>query len=130
MTQLPWWAKTLTLSALLAGAYWWGASNQRTECALAAASRDVEAYGAQSVMQARVDSADRALAEKQALILQGVAVETIKYKVVYRDRIQDPAIARYVADSGLLDLYRASYGFAVGGGGDDGAKRGDARPGK
>lgn len=130
MNQLPWWAKTLALTGLLAGAYWWGSSTQRTECALAAATRDVEAYGAQSVMQARIDTADRALADKQALILRGVAIETIKYKVVYRERIQDPTVARCVADSGLLDLYRASYGFTVGGGGNDGAQRSSARSGK
>lgn len=113
MSPLPWWAKTAVLAAIAAGAYWWGASNTRTECALAVASRDVEAYGAQQVAQARINSADQALAEKQAVILQGVAVETIKYKVVYRDRIQDPDIARGVARSGLLDLYRAAHGFTV-----------------
>jgi len=129
MTQLPWWAKTLALAGLLAGAYWWGSSAQRTSCDLAAASRDIEAYGAQSVMQARIDSADRALAEKQAVILRGVAVETIKYKVVYRDRIQNPAVARCVADSGLLDLYRSAYGFTVGSGGPVGTESLTARPG-
>lgn len=128
MTPLPWWAKTLGLGALLAGAYWWGASNAKTDCALAAATRDVEAYGAQSAMQARVDSADRDLAEKQALILQGVAVETIKYKVVYRDRIQDPSVARCVADSGLLDLYRAAHGFTVGAGRPADTQGAAARP--
>lgn len=130
MTTLPWWTKTLALAGLLAGAYWWGASAQRTECKLAAASRDIEAYGAQSVMRARVDAADRALAEKQAVILRGVAVETIKYKVVYRDRIQNPAVARCVADSGLLDLYRSAYGFTVGSGGPVGAESPAARPGQ
>lgn len=130
MNPLPWWAKTAALGALLAGAYWWGASSAGTECALAEATRDVEAYGAQSAMQARMDVADAALAEKQALILQGVAVETIKYKVVYRDRIQDPVVARCVADSGLLDLYRAAHGFTVGGGRPADAKGAAARPGQ
>lgn len=116
MSPLPWWAKTAVLGAALAGSYWWGASHTRTECALAVASREVEAYGAQQVAQARIDTADQALAEKQAVILRGVAVETIKYKVVYRDRIQDPATARCVADSGLLELYRAAYGFTIGAG--------------
>lgn len=130
MTPLPWWAKTLALACLLAGAYWWGASAQSTECKLAAVSRDIEAYGAQAVMQARMDVADAALAEKQAVILRGVAVETIKYKVVYRDRIQNPAVARCVADSGLLDLYRAAYGFAVSSSGPVGAEGPTARPGQ
>lgn len=115
MSPLPWWAKTAVLGVALAGAYWWGASNTRTECARAAASREVEAYGAQQVAQARIDTSDRALAEKQAVILQGVAIETIRYKVVYRDRIQDPATARCVADSGLLELYRAAHGFTISG---------------
>lgn len=116
MITLPWWAKAAALAAVAAGAYWWGASNQRTECGLAAAMREIEEYGAQAVTQARIDTADRALAEKQAVILQGVAIETIKYKVVYRDRTQNPAVARCVADSGLLDLYRSAYGFTVSGG--------------
>ena len=130
MNPLPWWAKTLVLAALMAGSYWWGTSAQRTECALATASRDIEAYGAQSVMQARVDAADRALAEKQAAFLRGVAVETIKYKVVYRDRIQDPIVSRCVADSGLLELYRAAYGFAVDTDRPTDAPEAATRPGK
>lgn len=130
MTALPWWAKAAALASAMAGSYWWGASNAGTECALAQAQRDVEAYGAQVSTQARIDVADAALAEKQALILQGVAVETIKYKVIYRDRIQNHAVARCVADSGLLELYRSAYGFAVSGGGPDGADGATARPGK
>lgn len=108
---MMWWAKALALAVALVAAYWWGESNAETECGLAAASRTVEAYGAQQAAQARVDVAVQALADKQAVILQGVAIETIKYKVVYRDRIQDPSTARCVADSGLLELYRAAHGF-------------------
>lgn len=130
MNPLPWWVKTLMLAALMAGSYWWGSSVQRTECELAAASRDVESYGAQVVMQARIGSADRALAEKQAAFLRGVAVETIKYKVVYRDRIQDPAVARCVTDSGLLELYRAAHGFAVSGDRPADTKGASTRPGQ
>jgi hypothetical protein len=128
MITLPWWAKTAVLAAAMAGSYWWGASHQRTACALASATRDVEAYGAHAALQGRIDSADRALAEKQAIILRGVTIETIKYKVVYRDRIQNPAVASCVADSGLLDLYRSAYGFTVRSGGSDGATGSVARP--
>lgn len=130
MIAVPWWAKTAVLTAAMAGSYWWGASNAGTECSLAAAQRDVEAYGAQVATQARIDVADAALAEKQALILHGVAVETIKYKVVYRDKIKDPAVRDAVVDSGLLDLYRSAYGFSVSGGGPDDPKGGAARPGQ
>lgn len=130
MIALPWWAKTAVLTAAMAGSYWWGASNAEAECALAAAQRDVEAYGAQVSTQARIDAVDAALAETQAVILQGVAVETIKYKVVYRDRIQNPALARCVADSGLRDLYRSAYGFTVSGGGTADTQGGVARPGQ
>lgn len=125
---IPAWVKLSAALALLACAYWWGVSAQRTKCELAAASRDVEAYGAQAAMQARIDVADAALVEKQALILQGVEVETIKYKVVYRDRIQNPAVARCVADSGLLDLSRSAYGFTIGSGGPVGADAPTTRP--
>lgn len=130
MIAVPWWAKAAALAGAMVGSYWWGASNAGTECALAAAQRDVEAYGAQAVMQARIDVADAALAEKQAAILRGVTVETIKYKVVYRDRIQNPAVARCVADSGLLDLYRSAYGFTVGSSGTVDPESATARPGQ
>lgn len=130
MNPLPWWAKTLALGGCLSAAYWWGAINTRTECALSVASRDIEAYGAQVAAQARIDFADHALAEKQAVILQGVAVETIRYKVVYRDRIQDPATVGCIADSGLLELYRAAHGFTVGASGYVDTKGGIARPRK
>lgn len=130
MSPLPWWAKTLALGGCLSVAYWCGASNTRTECALAAASRDVEVYGARQAAQARIDTADQALAEKQAVILQGVAVETIRYKVVYRDRIQDPATARCVADSGLLEIYRAAHGFTVGTSRTADSTGATARPGR
>lgn len=130
MIAVPWWAKAAALAVAMAGSYWWGSANQRTECQLATATRDVEAYGAQAVTQARIDSADRVLAEKQAVILQGVAIEAIKYKVVYRDRIQNPAVARCVADSGLLDLYRSAYGFTVSSNGTTDAKAISARPGQ
>lgn len=130
MNPLSWWAKTLVLAAISAGSYWWGASNAGTECALDSAQRSVEAYGAQQIAQARINSADQALAEKQAVILQGVAVETIRYKVVYRDRIQNPDTVRCVADSGLLELYRAAHGFTVGASRTDDAKTPVARPGQ
>jgi hypothetical protein len=130
MIAVPWWAKAAALAGAMAGSYWWGALNAGTECALAEAQRDVEAYGAQVSTQARIDVADAALAEKQAIILQGVAVETIKYKVIYRDRIQNPAVAHCVADSGLLDLYRAAHGFTVGGGRAVGAQGAVTRPGR
>lgn len=130
MIPPPWWTKTLVLGGCLAASYWWGASSTRTECALAAASRDVETYGAQQVAQARIDFADQALADKQAVILQGVAIETIKYKVVYRDQIQDPDTARCIADSGLFELYRAAHGFAISAGRPVDTTGATARPGK
>lgn len=128
MNPLPWWSKTAVLGVAIAGAYWWGAAGAKTDCALAAAQHAVEAYGARQAAQARIDTADQALAEKQAVILQGVAVETIRYKVVYRDRIQNPDTARCIVDSGLLELYRAAHGFAVGGHVD--AKGGATRSGQ
>lgn len=62
-------------------------------------------------MAGRLSAADQRLATAQALIMQGVAVEVTKREVIYRDRIKDPAAAKCVADSGLLELIDAANGI-------------------
>ena len=64
-----------------------------------------------AVLQAKLSTADQQLAKAQALIMQGVAVEVTKREVIYRDRIKDPAVAKCVVGSGLLELIDSSHGF-------------------
>jgi len=108
---IPSWAKLSASLALLAAYGAWcyhsGAASVRAD----AAEQAVEAWGERAALSGRLSVADQRLAEAQALIMQGVAVEVTKREVIYRDRIKDPATAKCVADSGLLELIDAANGI-------------------
>ena len=108
---IPPWVKISAALALLAAYGAWcyhaGAASARAE----AAEQAVEAWGERAALAGRLSVADQQLATAQALIMQGVAVEVTKREVIYRDRIKDPATAKCVADSGLLQLIDAANGF-------------------
>lgn len=108
---IPPWAKLSATLALLAAYGAWcyhtGAASVRAE----AAEQAVEAWGERAALAGRLSVADQQLADAQALIMQGVAVEVTKREVIYRDRIKDPATAKCVADSGLLELIDAANGI-------------------
>lgn len=108
---IPPWAKLSAALALLAAYGAWcyhaGAGSVRAE----AAEQAVEAWGERAALAGRLSVADQQLAEAQALIMHGVAVEVTKREVTYRDRIKDPATAKCVADSGLLELIDAANGI-------------------
>lgn len=95
------------LAAYGAWCYHSGAASVRAE----AAEQAVEAWGERAALAGRLSAADQRLATAQALIMQGVAVEVTKREVIYRDRIKDPATAKCVADSGLLQLIDAANGI-------------------
>lgn len=84
-----------------------GAASARAD----AAEQVVEAWGERATLAGRLSVADQQLATAQALIMQGVAVEVTKREVIYRERIKNPATAKCVADSGLLQLIDAANGF-------------------
>ena len=108
-----------TIGAVLAyGAlcYYMGSSNASTSAKLDVAMRDNGAWAERAVLQGKLTESDAKLAEAQALIMQGVAVEVTKREVIYRERIKDPVVHRCVSDSGLLELIDAAHGI-------DGAKR-------
>ncbi len=113
---IPPWIKLSAVLALLAAYGTWcyhaGAASVRAD----AAEQAVEAWVERAALAGRLSAADQRLATAQELIMQGVAVEVTKRKVIYRDRIKDPTVRRCVADSGLLELIDASHGI-------DGAKR-------
>ena len=108
---IPPWVKISAALALLAAYGAWcyhaGAASARAE----AAEQAVEAWGERAALAGRLSVADQQLATAQALIMQGVAVEVTKREVIYRDRIKDPATAKCVADSGLLELIDAANGI-------------------
>lgn len=108
---IPPWAKLSATLALLAAYGAWcyhaGAASVRAD----AAEQAVEAWGERAALAGRLSVADQQLTTAQALIMQGVAVEVTKREVIYRDRIKDPATAKCVADSGLLQLIDAANGI-------------------
>lgn len=108
---IPAWVKLSAVLALLAAYGAWcyhtGAAGVRAD----AAEQAVEAWGERAALAGRLSVADQQLATAQALIMQGVAVEVTKREVIYRDRIKDPATAKCVVGSGLLELIDSSHGF-------------------
>lgn len=109
--MIPTWAKLTAVLALMAGSYYFGASNASTSERLDVATRDNDAWAERAVLQAKLSETDAKLAESQALIMQGVGYQVLKKEVIYRDRIKDAAVRGCVADSGLLQLYDASLGL-------------------
>ena len=108
---IPPWAKLSATLALLAAYGAWcyhaGEASVRAE----AAEQAVEVWGERAELAGRLSVADQQLAAAQATIMQGVAIEVTKREVIYRDRIKDPATAKCVADSGLLQLIDAANGI-------------------
>lgn len=108
---IPTWVKLSAMLALLAAYGAWcyhaGTASARAD----AAEQAVEAWGERAALAGRLSVTDQQLATAQALIMQGVAVEVTKREVIYRDRIKDPATAKCVADSGLLELIDAANGI-------------------
>ena len=108
---IPTWVKLSAALALLAAYGAWcyhtGATSVRAE----AAEQAVEAWGERAALAGRLSVADQQLAEAQALIMQGVAVEVTKREVIYRDRIKDPAVRGCIGQSGLLELIDAANGI-------------------
>ena len=107
-----WKIKALALAAAIVSAYGWGYYSGRMAGDLRAVKASNAAWAERNVLTHRLQSADRELAEKKALIMRGVAIETIKYRDIYHEKIISvPDYSRCIVDSGLLDLYRASLGF-------------------
>lgn len=108
---IPTWVKLSATLALLAAYGAWcyhaGEASVRADAASAANTAWIE----RAALAGRLAAADQQLAAAQALIMQGVAIEVTKREVIYRDRIKDPATAKCVADSGLLELIDAANGI-------------------
>lgn len=110
MTGLD-WAKLASVAALMAGSYYMGYDRAATSEQLDTAREANYAWIERADLAGRLLESGRKLAETQALIMQGVAVEVTKREVIYRDRIKDPAVAKCVVGSGLLELIDSSHGI-------------------
>lgn len=110
MTGLD-WAKLAAVAALMVCSYYMGYDRAATSEQLDSARAANSAWIEHTALAGRLLESDRKLAEAQALIMQGVAVEVTKREVIYRDRIKDPDVRRGVADSGLLELIDAANGI-------------------
>ena len=108
---IPPWIKLSAVLALLAAYGAWSYHAGSASVRADAAEQAVEAWVERAALAGRLSAADQRLATAQALIMQGVSVEVTKREVVYRERIKDPATAKCVADSGLLQLIDAANGF-------------------
>ena len=88
----------------------WTAKDTKRQLVDAKASN--QAWAERFTLQAQLASRDQQLAEAQAAAGQVRTVEVIKKEVIYRDRIKEVAVANYVRDSGLLQLYDATLGLS------------------
>lgn len=108
---IPAWLKLAAVAALMAGSYYIGYDRAATREQLDSARAANSAWIEHAALAGRLLESDAKLAEAQALIMQGIAVEVTKREVIYRDRIKDPDVRRGVVDSGLLELIDSSHGI-------------------
>ena len=70
-----------------------------------------QAWAERFTLQAQLATRDQQLAASQAEEAQKRTEIVIKREVIYRDKIKNPATAKCVADSGLLELIDAANGI-------------------
>ena len=70
------------------------------------------AWAERFALQAQLATRDQQLAGSQAEAAQKRTEIVIKKEVIYRDKIKDVAVRDCVANSGLLDVYDATFGLS------------------
>ena len=95
----------------LYGAYLHGRSTATTEVESEQAKQHNKQWGELFALQGQLATRDLQLAEEQQKKAQIRTVKVIEKEVIYRDRIKDPAVAKCVVGSGLLELIDSSHGF-------------------
>ena len=95
----------------LYGAYLRGSSTATTEIESEQAKQHNKQWGELFALQGQLATRDLQLAEEQQKMAQIRTVKVIEKEVIYRDRIKDPAVAKCVVGSGLLELIDSSHGF-------------------
>ena len=71
-----------------------------------------QAWAERFTLQAQLATRDQQLAASQEEAAQKRTEIVIKREVIYRDKIKDVAVRDCVANSGLLDLYDATFGLS------------------
>lgn len=97
--------------ASLYGAYLHGRSTATAEIESEQAKKHNKQWSELFALQGQLATRDLQLAEEQQKKAQVRTVKVIEREVIYRERIKDPATAKCVADSGLLQLIDAANGF-------------------
>ena len=95
----------------LYGAYLHGRSTATAEIESDQAKQHNKQWGELFALQGQLATRDLQLAEEQQKKAQVRTVKVIEKEVIYRDRIKDPAVAKCVVGSGLLELIDSSHGF-------------------
>ena len=95
----------------LYGAYLHGRSTATTEVESEQAKHHNKQWGELFALQGQLATRDLQLTEEQQRKAQVRTVKVIEKEVIYRDRIKDPAVAKCVVGSGLLELIDSSHGF-------------------
>mgnify|MGYP000670920951 FL=1 len=95
----------------LYGAYLHGRSTATTEIESEQAKQHNKQWSELFALQGQLATRDLQLAEEQQKKAQVRTVKVIEKEVIYRDRIKDPAVAKCVVGSGLLELIDSSHGF-------------------
>ena len=92
-------------------AYLHGRSTATAEIESEQAKQHNKQWGELFALQGQLATRDLQLAEEQQKKAQIRTVKVIEKEVIYRDRIKDPAVAKCVVGSGLLELIDSSHGF-------------------
>lgn len=71
-----------------------------------------QAWAERFALQGQLATMDQQLAQAQKSAKNARTETVIKREVIYRDRIQTPAVRDCVASSGLLDIYDAAIGLS------------------
>jgi hypothetical protein len=95
----------------LYGAYLHGHSTATAEIESEQAKQHNKRWSELFALQGQLATRDLQLAEEQQKKAQIRTVKVIEKEVIYRDRIKDPAVAKCVVGSGLLELIDSSHGF-------------------
>lgn len=95
----------------LYGAYLHGRSAATAEIESEQAKQHNKQWSELFALQGHLATRDLQLAEEQQKKAQVRTVKVIEKEVIYRDRIKDPAVAKCVVGSGLLELIDSSHGF-------------------
>ena len=95
----------------LYGAYLHGHSTATSEIESEQAKKHNKQWSELFALQGQLATRDLQLAEEQQKKAQIRTVKVIEKEVIYRDRIKDPAVAKCVVGSGLLELIDSSHGF-------------------